>query len=237
MFCRGMRISICTEASPGRERTSVRSKLPGLPGERRTMRELAGDPFYSLIRRYDRCIIEYCLMVDDAPYQGLLSHKTAIEFAIRKAGEESWEDQPLAKERRRKEASKLLLPWTCDLEKARAVPKDASSFLFVPEILRKERWGNTVYGSNWDNDNTGGPIPYWYAFLEPPHGSGYTPEDLRLVNSALFPAGPDALEVYEWTTDWSDYFEDGHEWWGAACWSVYDKQLLRFVTLLASATD
>ena len=221
------------------------------------MRELVNDPFYRLIRRYDRCIIEYCLMADDAPYQGLLSHKAAIEFAIRKAEEESPEDQPPGEEsqdnqqpgeahredqspveeRRRKEASKPLSLWTCDLEKARAVPKDAASFLFIPKILRKERWGNTVYGSRWENDNNGGPIPYWYAFLEPPHGSGYTPEDLRLVNAALFPAGPDALEVYEWTTDWSDYFEDGHEWWGASCWSVYDKQLQRFVTLLASATD
>ena len=59
----------------------------------------------------------------------------------------------------------------------------------------------------------------------------------RKVNSALFPEGTDELEVYEWTTDWSNYFDDGHEWWGAACWSVYDKNMNRYVVIMASATD
>ena len=85
--------------------------------------------------------------------------------------------------------------------------------------------------------DAGEQIPYWYAFLEPPQWSDYTPDDFRRVNGALFPEGVDALEVFEWTTDWSNHFDAGHEWWGAACWSVYDKHLDRFVVLFASATD
>ena len=43
--------------------------------------------------------------------------------------------------------------------------------------------------------------------------------------------------MYEWTTDWSDYFDEGREWWGTLCLTVYDKTLGRFAVILASATD
>jgi hypothetical protein len=43
--------------------------------------------------------------------------------------------------------------------------------------------------------------------------------------------------IYEWTTDWSDYYDDGHEWYGACCWSIYDGSVNRYVVLLVSATD
>ena len=73
------------------------------------------------------------------------------------------------------------------------------------------------------------PVALKYCFSQP--------EDFERVNSVLFPKGADALEVYEWTTDWSNYFDAGHEWWGAACWSAYDRHLDRFAVLFASATD
>ena len=82
-----------------------------------------------------------------------------------------------------------------------------------------------------------GPLNYRRAFLYPPHGSGCTGADFDRVNALLFPNGTQGLEVYEWTTDWSEYFDDGHEWWGALCLTVYDKSLRRFVVILASATD
>ena len=81
------------------------------------------------------------------------------------------------------------------------------------------------------------PLCYRRAFLDPPHGSGCTAADFDRVNRALFPAGTGALEVMEWSTDWSEYFDDGHEWWGALCATVYDRSLDRFVAILASATD
>ena len=82
-----------------------------------------------------------------------------------------------------------------------------------------------------------GKLNYREAFLYPPHRVGYTGKDFVRVNAALFPNGTDGLEVYEWDTDWSDYFDDGHEWWGALCLTVYDKTLERFVIITASATD
>ena len=82
-----------------------------------------------------------------------------------------------------------------------------------------------------------GTLNYRKAFLYPPHPNGYSGIDFVRVNDALFPNGTEALEVYEWTTDWSDYFDEGHEWWGTLCLTVYDKSLDRFVVIMASATD
>lgn len=90
-----------------------------------------------------------------------------------------------------------------------------------------------LFSSNYQD----GKLNYRKAFLYPPHQNGYTGKDFVRVNAALFPNGTDQLEVYEWTTDWSDYFDEGHEWWGALCLTVYDKSLDRFVVIMASATD
>ena len=82
-----------------------------------------------------------------------------------------------------------------------------------------------------------GKLNYRKAFLYPPHQNGCTAEDFERVNAALFPNGTGGLEVYEWDTGWSDYFDEGHEWWGALCFTVYDKTLDRFAVIMASATD
>lgn len=80
-------------------------------------------------------------------------------------------------------------------------------------------------------------LTYRSAFLNPPYPNGYMNADFDRVNDALFSGGREALEVYEWTTDWSEYFDEGHEWWGTLCLTVYDKTLDRFVVIMASATD
>ncbi len=80
-------------------------------------------------------------------------------------------------------------------------------------------------------------LNYRGAFLHPPHGVRYTDADFDRLNAALFPKGTDGLEVYRWTTDWSNYFDDGHEWWGTLCLTVYDKRMGRYAVILASATD
>ncbi len=80
-------------------------------------------------------------------------------------------------------------------------------------------------------------LNYRKAFLDPPHKNSYTARDFDRLNAALFPNGTEGLEPYEWTTDWSEYFDDGHEWWGALCLTVYDPSLDRFAVIMASATD
>jgi hypothetical protein len=80
-------------------------------------------------------------------------------------------------------------------------------------------------------------LNYRKAFLFPPHKTGYNNTDFEWVNVSLFPKGTAALEVFQWSTDWSDFFDDGHEWWGALCLTVYDKNTDRFVVIMASETD
>lgn len=92
-------------------------------------------------------------------------------------------------------------------------------------------------GELFSSDYPTGKLNYRRAFLYPPHENGYTGKDFVRVNAALFPNGTDGLEVYEWSTDWSEYFDEGHEWWGALCLTVYDRSLDRFVVIMASATD
>ncbi len=175
------------------------------------MRELINDPFYEKIKAYNRCIIDYCLIEADAPHQGYCSHRDAILFALDKMNEHYTDDEPFL--------------WNADIEKADAECIDSASFLHIPD--------------DWKLQTTmcGGQIPYWYAFLKTPHRSGYGKDDLLKINNALFPNGAEPLEVYEWNTDWSNYFDDGHEWWGAACWSIYDRKLNRYVVIMASTTD
>ena len=82
-----------------------------------------------------------------------------------------------------------------------------------------------------------GGMNYRRAFLEPPYTNGYTDADFDRLNAALFPKGTDGLEVFEWATGWSEYFDEGREWWGTLCLTVYDKSLDRFAVIMASATD
>ena len=82
-----------------------------------------------------------------------------------------------------------------------------------------------------------GKLNYRKAFLRPPYENNYTDSDFDRVNAALFPNGTRELEVYEWTSNWSEYFDEGNEWWGSLCLTVYDRSLGRFVVILASATD
>ena len=213
----------------------IKRILIGIGGDR--MRELITDPFYEMIGGYENCIIDYCLMEDDVPHQGKRSHKDAILFAMLKVIER-YVDTQLKDEVKSGEIEDEPFPWDLDIGKAKAIQVDPASLLHVPAINRQKH-GRIMdkYDCTWPDPAKGEQIPYWYAFLEPPHGSGYGPDDFQKVNSILFPKGTNELEAYQWTTDWSNYFDDGHEWWGTACWSIYDHGMNRYVVIMASTTD
>ena len=78
---------------------------------------------------------------------------------------------------------------------------------------------------------------YYRAFIDPPFGSHYNTGDYRYINSLLFPKGVQDTEIYEWSSDWSEYFADGNEWWGCMYHTVYDRAMDRYVVIAASATD
>ncbi len=201
------------------------------------MRELINDPFYKLLEKYDRCVIDYCLIENDTPYQGYRSHKDAVLFAMLKVIERDIDEQIKMEVSDYEEVQDEPFPWNIDIGKARGHQIDSAELFHVPDILRIDSTGRRVYDCGLPDPLKGEQIPYWYAFWETPHGTGYGPDEFHNINSALFPEGTDELDVYEWTTDWSNYFDDGHEWWGTACWSVYDKRMNRYVVIMAESTD
>ena len=202
------------------------------------MHELTCDPFYELIgKEYDRCVIDYCLVKSEFPNRGIRSHREAVLFAMLKIIERYLMDTRAVEEKWANGVDDGFFPWSLDFGKAQAHPISPEEFLFAPIVVRKIKGGSVIYDRPNPDVDAGEQIPYWYAFLEPPQWFGCAPDDFRRVNNALFPEGTGELEVFEWTTDWSNYFDAGREWWGTACWSVYDRRLDRFAVLFASATD
>lgn len=185
------------------------------------MKELVNDPIYKKLETdYDELLLDYILLGLDGEYMGEESHKEAVIAAI-----------------------------TCLGTRGRVGNcYDRGAFTMEPEQMRWERidvddffyegnngWILTpeeiLYKESADQMN------YWYAFFEPPYGTPYTVEDFRKINHMLFPVSQKDLEIYRWNDAFSDYFDDGKEWWGTAMWSVYDKAMRRFVVIGASLSD
>lgn len=205
------------------------------------MQEYVNDPFYALIKTYSGCILDYCLIADDAPHQGYRSHKDALLFAMCKVIERYIDYQLKAEislyQGRPEEIDEEPFPWRMDIGKAKAERIDPVQFLHAPNQIEKSRSPKPQSDRAAQDALRDKQISYWYAFGETPHKPGYKKDDFVKINHALFPNGAESLEVYEWTTDWSNYFDAGHEWWGAGCWSVYDRSLNRYVVIMASTTD
>jgi hypothetical protein len=82
---------------------------------------------------------------------------------------------------------------------------------------------------------------YRYAFSEPPYSLRESKQEVNElfigVNQALFDRFEAPLEIYEWSNDWSTYFDPGNEWWGAFLWTVWNEKKNWVIGIGASATD
>ena len=210
------------------------------------MQVINNDHFYDFVKQYDTDPehhlvgeVDYYLLSDDQPYAGPDSHKEALRVVFERLGESSAEKKEEVRKMWGDEIADQLHPWVYDLNKAQPSPLDPQELFYCPNIIDTDYYGNARYDAEWEpnDENFGTTVPYWYAILEPVQGRRNKPEDFKKVNEILFPNGTDALDIYEWTTDWSDYFDAGHEWYGACCWSIFDKSMNRYVVMLVSATD
>ena len=210
------------------------------------MKSIDNDVFYEYIEQYDPDSeyhlvgeVDYHLLTDEKPYEGVRSHRKALRFVFDRLVEQSMEDIERARIMFDDDLADQLRPLVYDIDKAQPSPVDRQEFFYCPSIVRTDYYGNVWYDAQWEpnDENCGTTVPYWYALMEPVHGRNNKPDDFKKVNEVLFPNGTDVLDIYEWTTDWSDFFDDGHEWYGACCWSVYDKTLNRYVVMLVSSTD
>ena len=123
-----------------------------------------------------------------------------------------------------------------DLARARSRAIDDTEFLgpFWDRVGHRVLWpGSARTISGLDG--------YAYALALPPYGlRPATQEDVdticaRLV-TGLF-AGLRDADIRAWSKDWSDYFDQGLEWWGAYLWTVRVPQRSWIVAAGASTTD
>ena len=185
------------------------------------MQIIENDAFYEYIKRYDPNSqdhlvgeVVYHLLRDDSPYEGMRSHREALRFVFdlleKQSVEEMENDRIMPGDDRTDQGHPLVY----DIDQAEPSPLDPQVFFCCPSIVKTDYYGNVRYDAEWvpNDKNLGTAAPYWYALMEPVCGRRNTPEDFQKVNRILFPNGTDALDICEWTTDWSDYFDDGHEW-------------------------
>ena len=177
------------------------------------MKRIDSDTFYDYIKQYDSDSeyhlvgeVDYHLLSDDKPYEGVESHREALRVVFEWLVKQSIENKERARIMFGDDLADKLRPLVYDIDKARPSPRDSQVFFYCPNIVKTDYYGSVS-------------------------------EDFKEVNKVLFPNGTDTLDIYEWTTDWSDFFDDGHEWYGACCWSVYDKTMNRYAVMLVSATD
>ena len=166
-----------------------------------------------LLNEFDDCVIDYHIMRGMEPHRGEKSHRDAVLFAMERESAQ------------------------CRADIGEGIAYDSSLMRGV-EIPAQMLLCSTVrtWGHGSEAENCIGKS-YWCAFSEPPYGRGLRRKDFDRLNKVLFPMGADTLEVYSWSTDWSEYFDVGNEWWGCICISVYDRAADRYVVMMASATD
>lgn len=179
------------------------------------MNELTNDLIYEILsERYDELLLDYILLSDDGEYLGAESHKKAVIEAI------------AVLNTRMRVGNNLRHPqFYTEEEKMCCKEYAAEDFFSDQESRIKVRI-------------TPEHMTYWRAFYDPPYGVPYSKEDFRRINHILFPVQyRNDLEIFSWNDDFSNYFDDGKEWWGTAMWSVYDPWMHRFVIIGASLTD
>ena len=185
------------------------------------MRELVEDRFYKLlVEKYDELLLDYVLLSFDEEYQEEETHKKAVMEAISVFNT------------RGQVGNSLKHPHFYVDEDKMCCKKYSVEDFFCDGNSSWKTSGNTRVRI------TPNHMTYWWAFFEPPYGVPYSKEDFNKINHILFPAQfRNDLEIYSWNDDFSNYFDDGKEWWGTGMWSIYDKWMNRFVVIGASLTD
>ena len=87
-----------------------------------------------------------------------------------------------------------------------------------------------------------GQIGFVYAFLDPPYSfmcgkTIFEKGNFFLDFCRLLFTDISQIEVYKWSTDSSNYFNEGKEWWGSFFWTVYNPYQDWYIGIIASTTD
>jgi len=92
--------------------------------------------------------------------------------------------------------------------------------------------------SSWSIPTVDG---YKTAFFHPPYGlqgsASANAELFAAINRYVLGAELKDAEIFSWSTDWSNYFDAGNEWWGAFYWTIRPIDSEWIVAVGASSTD
>lgn len=183
------------------------------------MKEIRDHKVYKQLNsKYERIALDYVIMSIDTDYEGVATHKKAIAQAFQILN------------------SRYIDSFGTDYieleeEKMKALPSNMEELLQLPD--------DAYYDNRLKKNRVISkpePMPYWFAFLEPPHGNSYLKKDFIEFNELLFP-NKNNCEVYRWNDEFSNYFDEGKEWWGTGLWSIYDCTTGIIVIIGASLTD
>lgn len=168
---------------------------------------------------YNKILLDYVILLSEEDYKGVETHKKAVIEAFRILNT------------RPRIGNHYNLKVTVEEEKMSASLSLVEELLQLPEddYYDSRPRGNRCFSIPQ-------PIPYWFAFLEPPYDVPYQTLDFVKFNDVLFPFKK-STEIYRWKDNFSDYFDDGKEWWGTGLWSSYDKTIKTFVVIGASLSD
>ncbi|MBD5159994.1 MAG: hypothetical protein HDT23_07130 [Ruminococcus sp.] len=177
------------------------------------MYEMKDDIFYEYIKKYDKLSLDYVILSAD---DDEISHKKAVIKAI----------SVLNTRKRVGNCYYYKKSPEFYVDESKMTCQKCSNENFF-EITPEKIYGYTAE-----------EICYCDAVLYFIPRRTFTEKDFEKINHVLFPACyRKDLEIYRWNDEFSDYFNDGKEGCGAAMWSIYDKNMYRFVIIGTSVTD
>lgn len=133
-----------------------------------------------------------------------------------------------------------------DPERAVGRPIDVVTF-----VGRAYDWSTRRIVSTWSETSAGTRSKqsageflidgYAEVFSDTPYGMRADLDQVNAwfeaINRELLGGLDGDLVVWSWSTDWSTWFEDGREWWGAYLWTVERQGLPWITAIAASSTD
>ena len=107
------------------------------------MHEIKNDGFYELAKQYDSDPeyhfvgeVDYHLLEDDKPYEGLQPHRDALIVVFDRLVENSIEDLKGVRERYGNDKADQLSPLVYDIDKAQPTLLDPDDFFYCPNIVK-----------------------------------------------------------------------------------------------------
>ena len=152
------------------------------------MKRIDNDTFYDYIKQYDSDSeyhlvgeVDYNLLCDDKPYEGMESHREALCVVFDWLVKQSIEDKENARIMFGDHVADQMRPLAYDIDKAQPSPLAPSVFFYCPNIVKTDYYGNARYDAEWvpNDENFGTTVPYWYALMEPVHGRRNKPKILK----------------------------------------------------------